>query len=277
MTDPNSIKEEPDYRIALGVEYDGSDFAGWQKQADPDLPTIQQQLESALSQIADSTIELTCAGRTDRGVHATGQVVHFDCEINRGDKAWVTGTNSLLPSTIRVKWSQQVRNDFHARFSALARRYLYLIYDGPIAPALLSRQLTHHRQKLDLEAMENAAVCLIGEQDFTSYQAAGCQSKSSHRCVHWLRVMRKNRFIVIDIQANAFLQHMVRNIVGMLFEVGEGERDPSWAGELLALKDRTAGGVTAPATGLYLVSVTYPEESGLPETELGPSFLQPFS
>lgn len=264
-------------RIALEVEYDGSHFAGWQKQANPQLPTVQGRLELALSKIADSPISLVCAGRTDRGVHATGQVVHFDCGIDRGVKAWVAGTNSLLSADIRVKCAQTMQADFHARFSATARRYCYLIYDAKVAPALLSSQITHVPYALNIEAMEQAAMCLIGERDFSSFRAAGCQSNTPNRCVHWLKVFRKNRYIVVDIQANAFLQHMVRNIVGMLLDVGKGDQNPDWAGELLEARDRTAGGVTAPANGLYLIRVTYPQEHQLPETEMGPSFLQPYS
>jgi len=273
----SASSNKPTFRIALEIEYDGSHFAGWQKQADPELPTVQQRMESALSKIADAPVSLICAGRTDRGVHATGQVVHFDCELDRGNKAWVIGANSLLPSSIRIKWAQLVANDFHARFSATARRYLYLLYDTKIAPALLVNQLTHVAQQLDIKAMDKAADYLLGENDFSSFQASGCQSKSSCRCIHWLKVARKNSYIIIDIQANAFLQHMVRNIVGMLLEVGRGDRNPSWAKELLQKQDRTAGGVTAPANGLYLIKVTYPEDFNLPGTDLGPSFLHPYS
>ncbi|MBL4820491.1 MAG: tRNA pseudouridine(38-40) synthase TruA [Gammaproteobacteria bacterium] len=272
----NNPEEKHTYRIALGVEYDGSHFSGWQKQAAPELPTVQRALEKALSRIADRPVALTCAGRTDKGVHATAQVVHFDCDIDRGSRAWETGTNSLLPPSVRVIWSKVVAEDFHARFKATARRYLYLLYDAPVAPALLADQLTYVNRQLDIERMHEAARHLIGEHDFSAYRAAGCQSRTPDRCIHLINVQRKNRYIVVDIQANAFLQHMVRNIVGMLLEVGRGERGPNWAGELLQSRDRTAGGVTAPAAGLYLVQVTYPEEYGLPQVELGPSFLRPY-
>ena len=275
MIESDSLNKS-DFRIALALEYDGSPYAGWQKQKDPELPTVQRKVETALSKIADRPVSLICAGRTDRGVHATGQVVHFECDIDRGSKAWVVGSNSLLPSSIRIKWAQLVSDDFHARFSAIARRYFYVIYDAEIAPALLYKQLTHIPRQLDIDAMNRAAKYLVGEKDFSSFQAAGCQSKTSYRCIHWLKVFRRNRYIVVDVQANAFLQHMVRNIVGMLFEVGTGTCKPSWAEELLHARDRTAAGVTASAYGLYLVQVTYPEDHKLPETELGPSFLQPF-
>jgi tRNA pseudouridine38-40 synthase len=264
-------------RIALGVEYDGSQFAGWQKQANPELPTVQFELEAALSKIADHPVTIVCAGRTDRGVHATGQVVHFDVKIDRGVKAWVKGSNSLLPASIAVKWAHAAGEDFHARFSATARRYLYVLYESTIVPALLNNQLSHTPVALDVELMAQAGQYLLGENDFSSFRAAGCQSKSPNRCIHWLKVARVNRFVVIDIKANAFLQHMVRNIAGMLLEVGGEGKPPQWAQELLLLRDRTAGGVTASPNGLYLIEVDYPDQFSLPESESIPSFLQPYS
>lgn len=265
------------HRIALGVEYDGSGFSGWQRQASPELPTVQAAVESALSSVADHAVSLICAGRTDSGVHATGQVVHFDCRVDRGQRAWVAGSNSQLPESVRIKWaSTPMPQEFHARFSATARRYLYLLYDANVAPAILVGQLTHTRAKLDLLAMQEAAQYLLGEQDFSSFRAAGCQSKTANRCVHWLTVQRRNNFIVIDVQANAFLQHMVRNIVGMLLDIGSGIKPPLWAKELLMAKDRTAGSATAGARGLYLVNVQYPQRFSLPQLALGPVFLQPY-
>ncbi|MEX2132247.1 MAG: tRNA pseudouridine(38-40) synthase TruA [Pseudohongiellaceae bacterium] len=263
-------------RIALGVEYDGSHFCGWQRQGSPQLPTVQGMLESALSKVADHPVKLHCAGRTDAGVHATGQVVHFDCRIDRGERAWIKGSNSQLPPTIRVVWAKPVSSDFHARFVATARRYLYILHCNPVASAIGTGQLTQITGPLNVAAMHATGQYLLGEQDFTAFQAAGCQSATANRCVHWLNVQNHHRFIVVDIQANAFLQHMVRNIVGMLLEVGTGRRPAEWSRELLEGRDRKLGAVTAPPDGLYLVKVTYPEAFALPELPLGPMFLQPY-
>ena len=271
-TSPNST-----VRVALEIEYDGHMFCGWQKQLAPQQPTIQASLERAISQVADQDVAIVCAGRTDRGVHATGQVIHFDAAINRGDKAWTAGVNSLLPAAIRVRRSRVVDDQFHARFSALSRRYLYVIYEAKIAPALLTHQLTHVQNELDVDAMYKAAQFLLGENNFSAFRAAGCQSRTPFRCVHWLNVKRNNRFVVIDIQANAFLQHMVRNIAGVLLAIGTHKQEPVWARELLLSRDRTRGAATAPASGLYLIEVNYPPQYQLSVSELGPCFLQPYS
>lgn len=263
-------------RIALGVEYNGRQFAGWQRQGAPELPTVQACLEEALAYIADHPVRVHCAGRTDAGVHATGQVVHFDCAIDRGERAWLRGTNSRLPDSIRVIWARPVAPEFHARFSALARRYLYLLYCNPVAPAIGSGLVTTVPWVLDVAAMHKAGQYLLGEHDFSAFQAAGCQSATPNRCVHWLRVYSHHRFVVVDVQANAFLQHMVRNLVGMLLQIGQGLRAPEWSRELLRGRDRTQGAVTAPADGLYLVQVTYPDAFGVPAAALGPAFLQPY-
>lgn len=260
-------------RIALCIEYDGAAFHGWQRQSSPSLLTVQDALESALSSVANTPIRTYCAGRTDRGVHATAQVIHFDTPVNRGEKAWVMGVNSLLPPSVRVQWARLMDERFHARFSALARRYRYVIYQHEVAPALLSRQLTHVRDTLDAESMQEAARHLIGEHDFSAFRAAGCQSNSPWRCVNRLTIHRSDHFLVIDIEANAFLQHMVRNIAGALIAVGKGEQHPGWPGELLSGRDRTRSAATASPCGLYLVSVTYPEEFELPVTSPGPCFL----
>lgn len=274
--DGQTADARPLYRFALEVEYDGSSYSGWQRQFSPQLPTVQGYLEEALSRVADAPITVFCAGRTDRGVHATGQVVHFESPVERSSKAWVLGTNSGLPVSIRVRWAQPVSVDFHARFSALARRYLYLIYEEDLLSTHLFGRATRVADSLNIEAMQQAGRLLEGEHDFSAFRAAGCQSNSPWRCVHWLRVLHHHRFIVVDIQANAFLQHMVRNIVGMLLEVGKGAREPDWAGELLSGRDRTAGAMTAPAHGLYLVRASYPGQFNLPESSLGPLFLQPY-
>lgn len=272
-----SALESLPYRIALGVEYDGAAFHGWQRQGSPALPTVQARLETALSAIANHPVSLVCAGRTDTGVHGTGQVVHFDCMSDRGEKAWLRGTNSLLPLSLRVQWARAVPATFHARFSALSRRYLYVIYDSPVETALLASHLTHTREYLNIEAMHEAGQALLGEQDFTSFRAAGCQSRTPFRNLMHLGVSRHHRFIVLDIKANAFLQHMVRNIAGTLMEIGSGRRPVSWARVVLDARDRTVAAKTASPDGLYLAAVQYPEEFLLPELPLGPAFLQPFA
>jgi len=260
-------------RVVLGIEYDGSTFCGWQQQLSPSLPTVQQTLQQALSQVADEPVTLICAGRTDRGVHATAQVVHFDCAKFRELKAWVRGGNSLLPATVRVKWALNQHADFHARFSATARRYRYLIYEAKVASAILANKVTHVRSRLDVEAMHLAVQSLLGEHDFSAYRAAGCQANTAHRHITRASVSRRGAFIVLDLQANAFLQHMVRNIAGVLLEIGSGAADTDWAGQLLATKDRSQGGVTAAPDGLYLVGVSYPESFNLPSLAPGPDFL----
>lgn len=250
-------------RIALGVEYDGAGYSGWQKQKSPQQETVQQYLESALSKIADQQIVVTCAGRTDAGVHATCQVVHFDSDIDRGDKAWTEGVNSLLPKSIRVRWSAQQDQDFHARFSALSRRYLYLIYRRDTESAMLHGKVTYTRRELNADAMHTAAQHLLGERDFSSFRAAGCQSKTAMRNVMHANIYRQGGFLIFDVQANAFLQHMVRNIMGTLMQVGRGEQSPDWVAQLLSLKDRTLAAQTAPPDGLYLTAVEYPSNCGL--------------
>lgn len=260
-------------RIALSLEYDGAAFSGWQKQLSPMLATIQYELETALGKIADHPVSVICAGRTDAGVHATCQVVHFDTQVDRGEKAWIVGTNSLLVKSVRVLTATRVATDFHARFSALSRRYNYVILQRKIAPAILYKRVTHVAQELDIAAMNTAAQALLGEQDFSSFRAAGCQSKTPFREVTRANVTRQGAFIILDIQANAFLQHMVRNIVGSLLEIGQGRRAPEWLGELLARRDRTAAAMTAPPDGLYLVSVGYPDKFQLPLRLAMPGFL----
>lgn len=260
-------------RIALQVEYDGTVYSGWQKQHSPLLPTLQGEVEKVLSQIADQPITVTCAGRTDAGVHATCQVVHFDCNIDRGTDAWVKGSNSLLPGTIRVLWARTVTEEFHARFSATARRYNYVICQRKIAPAILVQRITHIRASLDVAAMNVAAGYLVGENDFSSFRAAGCQSQSPHRHVMQANVCRRGAFIILDIKANAFLQHMVRNIVGALLEIGRAKQSPDWIQTLLTAKDRTQAATTAAPDGLYLVEVSYPRHFNLPVTYALPSFL----
>lgn len=258
-------------KIALGIEYDGSCYYGWQRQLEVD--SVQQKLEQALSQVANEPISVHCAGRTDSGVHATGQVVHFETTANRKDVAWTMGVNANLPSDIAVRWVKTVKEDFHARFSATARRYRYIIYNRRYRPAILGRGLTHYHLPLDADSMHRAGQSLLGENDFTSFRAVQCQSKTPWRNVKHLQVSRMGDYIIVDIKANAFVHHMVRNIVGSLMEVGCGNQPEGWIAELLTLKDRSMAAATAKADGLYLVAVDYPAEFELPEVTLGPLFL----
>ncbi|MDF0535423.1 tRNA pseudouridine(38-40) synthase TruA [Shewanella yunxiaonensis] len=258
-------------RIALGVEYDGSGYFGWQKQAEVD--SVQGQLERALSIVANEPIELQCAGRTDAGVHATGQVVHFDTTAIRNDGAWTLGVNANLPDNIAVRWMKVVPEDFHARFSATARRYRYIIYNHNFRPGILRLGVSHYHGELDVAKMHEAAQYLLGENDFTSFRAVQCQSKTPFRNLHRISVSRQGMYVIVDVEANAFLHHMVRNIVGSLLEVGLGNQPVDWLGQLLALKDRTKAAATAKPHGLYLVHVTYPEHFNLPTVAAGPLFL----
>lgn len=244
-------------RIALGIEYDGTSFKGWQAQ--PNLYTVQGVVQQALSTVANENIFLFCAGRTDAGVHATGQVVHFDTHAKRHDDAWIWGTNSNLPPGVVVRWSRHVDYSFHARFKAYARRYQYVIYNHPIKPAILSNKVSWYYYPLDVDAMREAGVCLLGEQDFSSFRSSQCNSRTPMRNVIDFQIDRYNDYIVIEIEANAFLHHMVRNIVGSLLKVGSGLKPVEWMQSVLLAKDRKVAAETAPAAGLYLIQVRYPE------------------
>lgn len=261
--------ETPRRRIALGLEYHGGGYAGWQAQHDPELPTVQATLERALARVAARPVTTVCAGRTDAGVHAGAQVVHFDTDAERPLRAWVLGTNAWLPRDISVQWARVVPDDFHARFSAEYRCYRYLILSRPQRPALLAGAICHERHTLDAQRMHAAAQALLGERDFSAFRAAGCQSRTPMRRVERIAVERHGELIAIDIRANAFLLHMVRNIAGSLLVIGRGERAPEWMGELLVGGDRTQAGATAPAHGLYLVEVGYAARWGLPVAESG--------
>ena len=253
-------------RIALGLEYDGSRFHGFERQ--PDLRTVQGEVEAVLGRIAASPVRVLCAGRTDAGVHATGQVVHFDTGAHRPVQAWVRGTNTWLPPDVAVLWARYVGGGFHARFLALRRRYRYVIVNRSARPALLAGRAGWEYRPLDARLMHLGAQCLTGEHDFSSFRAAGCRAKHPVRRVHRIEVVREGERIVIDVHANAFLQHMVRNIVGTLLEVGAGERDPDWVASVLAARDRRVAGVTAAPCGLYLVGVDYSEATGIPAVPL---------
>lgn len=249
-------------RIALGVEYQGTGFCGWQIQEG--VRTVQDCLEQAIARVADHPVRTICAGRTDTAVHALGQVVHFDTEAQREPRAWVFGVNAHLPADAVVRWAQPVADDFHARFSARRRHYRYVILDSRIRPALLAGRVSWSYRSLDAERMDAAAAHLLGEHDFSSFRSYACQAKHPVRTIHRLDLARRGDLILMDVVANGFLHHMVRNIAGVLMEIGSGRRPVDWAREVLAERDRVRGGVTAPPDGLYFVAVEYPEEYGLP-------------
>lgn len=257
-------------RIALGIEYDGAPFWGWQSQ--PGGRTVQDVLESALEQIAGASVRVTAAGRTDTGVHAFGQVVHFDTEVDRPDSAWVKGVNSHLPAAIAVLWSARVVPDFHARFSAEARRYDYFLLNRPTRPAIHAARAGWFHMPLDVDAMRGAATHLIGKHDFSAFRSAECQAKSPVRTVASIQIDRSGDVLHFTLEANAFLHHMVRNIVGCLVYVGKGKYPPAWLGQVLAERDRALAAPTFSPHGLYLTRITYPQRFGLPDFAT-PNFL----
>jgi len=254
-------------KVAAVIQYRGSQFSGWQQQKH--VNSIQDHVESALSRVADHDIHVHCAGRPDSGVHALHQVIHFDTSSQRSEHSWVAGGNTYLSSDVCILWARQVEEDFHARYSAIRRSYRYIIHNRKIRPALNQDLVTWEFQPLDEGLMSKAATDLLGEHDFTSYRAAGCQSKVPVREVQKLAVFRIGEYIVIDITANAFLQHMVRNIAGVLMAIGSGKEKTNWAKQILEARDRTKGGVTAPANGLYLTHVEYPDKYIIPEPDTG--------
>ena len=253
-------------RIAFGVSYDGRAYHGWQSQ-ESELATVQDALEKAFSSVANQPIRIFSAGRTDACVHATGQVGHFDTTTLRTDHAWVFGANANLPQDISVTWAQEVSLGFHARFSALARRYQYVIYNHPIRPALFHHGVTWHRRALDVSRMQAAALHLLGTHDFSSFRGSSCQSRSPIRELQQLTIRRVGEMIILDVQANAFLMHMVRNITGVLLQIGAGLKPPEWAKEVLEARNRAVAGVTALPNGLYLAEVIYPELFELPKAD----------
>jgi tRNA pseudouridine38-40 synthase len=244
-------------RIALGIEYNGYGFYGWQAQRG--LPTIQGALENALGKVANESIMLHCAGRTDANVHATGQVVHFDTRAKRHIDAWIWGANTHLPPSISVRWAKAVDHQFHARFKAVSRRYRYVIFNHPIRPAILSHRASWHYYPLDIQRMRTAASCLLGEQDFSSFRSSQCNAASPMRNLTDFTIDRYGDYVVIEVEANAFLHHMVRNLVGSLLKVGAGFKDAGWLLEVLSARSRRVAAETAPADGLYLIKVLYPE------------------
>lgn len=259
-------------RIALGIEYNGQHFHGFQSQPH-DQQTIQETLEKALSSIADEAITLVCAGRTDAGVHATNQVIHFDTSAIRPEKAWLRGANTKLPLGISIRWMQKVIPEFHSRFSAKSRTYRYIIHNVKTPSALLRNFVTWDRRCFDLGAMQEASQYLLGEHDFSAFRAAQCQARNPIRFLQKLDIYAQGEFIIFEVQANAFLYHMVRNLVGVLTAIGAGGKPINWSESVLASRDRRCAGVTAPADGLYLVAVDYEDAFNLPLSPKGPYFL----
>ncbi len=250
------------YRIAMGIEYDGSPYLGWQSQREGE--TVQQNVERALSKVANHSVKIFCAGRTDTGVHANEQVIHFETTAYRKMYSWVSGCNTNMPRSICCLWATSVPEAFHARFSALKRAYRYTILNRSVRPALLNNYVSFVYQPLDEVRMRQAAQHLIGTHDFTSYRAVACQAKSPIRTLHKLDISRDGEFIHLDLLADGFLHHMVRNIAGVLIKIGSGEAEIGWSKQVLEHRDRRLGGVTAAPKGLSLKRIIYPEEFNLP-------------
>jgi len=242
-------------RIVLGLEYDGSEFCGWQSQAGGGA--VQDALESALSVVADAPTRVVCAGRTDAGVHALAQVVHFDTDAVRPDTAWVRGVNAHLPDSVAVRWAQPVSGEFHARFSARGRRYRYLLLNRAERPGLMARRVGWFHRPLDANAMAAAAVLLVGEHDFSAFRSIECQAKSPVKTLRRADVTRHGDLLVFEFEASAFLHHMVRNLVGTLVYVGKGAHSPEWVAAILAGRDRAHAAPTFEACGLYFAGVDY--------------------
>jgi len=249
-------------RLALGVEYDGTRFVGWQTQTNG--PSVQDELEAALARVANEPVRVICAGRTDTGVHATGQVVHFDTHARRKPHSWIMGANTYLRHDVNVLWAREVPKDFHARFSAISRSYRYLILNRHYRSALWRHRVAWVHTPLNEQAMHRAAQVLLGEHDFSAFRASGCQAKSPVRTISHIAVCRQGQVLELQISANAFLHHMVRNIAGSLIKIGAGEAAETWLGEVLAGRDRGRAGVTGLPEGLYLSEVRYDPRFKLP-------------
>jgi tRNA pseudouridine38-40 synthase len=260
-------------RVALCLSYNGANYHGWQAQKSG-ISTVQKFLEAALSKVANHPVTVVCAGRTDASVHASYQVIHFETTVKRSKRAWVFGCNANLPDDISVSWAGEVDFEFHARFSATSRRYHYLIYNHPIRPSSFNREMTWTHYPLDEKKMHKAAQFLVGRHDFSSFRAVGCQANSPVRSLEYVNVQRFSDMIMIDIKGNAFLHHMVRNIAGVLIDIGSGKQPINWCQEVLQFKDRTKAGITASPNGLYLTHVDYPIEFGIPMSTGAPSLIQ---
>lgn len=257
-------------RIALGVEYVGTNYSGWQSQINqPEVASVQGEIERAISLVASHSIKTTCAGRTDAGVHACGQVVHCDVVAQRDPHSWVHGCNRYLPRDIRVLWMREVPDSFCARRSATQRHYKYVIYNNPIRPSLLGNYVGWYHYSVKVDKMLQAAASWVGRHDFSSFRAAGCQSKTAVREVKMITIESRGEMIIIDIMADAFLYHMVRNMVGALLHIGSDKRPIEWARQVLEAKCRTKAGITAPPQGLYLNAVSYPEHLDIPQQRSG--------
>ncbi len=250
-------------RIAMGVEYNGSAYHGWQAQK-TETATVQAMLELAIATVADHPVRVFCAGRTDARVHGVGQVIHFDSDAQRTERGWLLGTNVNLPRDVNVTWVKPVSDDFHARFKAESRSYRYIILNRSARSSIWHDRAVWIHQPLDEGRMSDASQVLMGTHDFTSYRAIGCQAKSPVKTIHQLDITREGPRVMLDISADAFLHHMVRNIAGVLIAIGKGEREVSWSEEVLMHRDRSKGGVTAPPQGLYLMQVGYPSVYGIP-------------
>lgn len=249
-------------RIALGLQYDGTAYRGFQAQAG--LSTVQSALESALSQVANEPITVYCAGRTDAGVHATGQVVHFDTQAQRPDHSWWRGANTFLPPDIVVQWACPVPETFHARYQATSRRYRYIIANTRVPNALSARFSTWFNRPLNEARMHEAAQALLGTHDFSAFRAAECQAKNPIKTIEYANIIRQNDYVILDIKADAFLHHMVRNIIGTLLPIGAGDKPLNYLKEALESKDRTRAGMTAKPCGLSLIEINYPPNFNLP-------------
>lgn len=258
-------------RYAAIVQYQGADYCGFQRQKHS--PSVQQEIEAALSYVADRPVKIHCAGRTDTAVHASHQVIHFDTSAQRSGYSWVQGTNSQLPGSIALIWADGISSDFHSRFTARARTYRYVIDNSRSRPAIMANAVTWVKQPIDISLMQEACQYLLGEQDFSAFRASGCQSNSPCRNVHQANIYRLGQLVIFEITANAFLLHMVRNIVGSLLEVGLGRKQSLWISQLLSEGNRCNSAATAAPDGLYLVDVDYPAEFGLPTLPKGPVFL----
>ena len=249
-------------KIALSLEYNGTHFHGWQSQSSGRC--VQTEVERAISTVAAHPVTVVCAGRTDAGVHALQQIIHFETSATRSMRSWAMGANSVLPHDISVHWACEMSDHFSARYSAIARTYQYVIYNYPMRPGVFHGQVSWYFYPLDITRMQAAADYLIGEHDFNAYRAQGCQSRSSVREVHSIDLKRVGHEIIVTIKANAFLYHMVRNIIGVLLQIGRGDQAPIWAKEVLESRRRVEAGVTASPYGLYLMQVDYPPEFTLP-------------
>lgn len=260
------------------IAYNGALFHGWQYQKhQPEANTLQAALQQAISSVADEEVSVVCAGRTDAGVHASGQVIHFETHATRSTYSWWMGINANLPPGISVEWINQAEEGFHARFSAYARRYFYVIVNTQVRPALQADQLSWWRYPLDVVPMQQAANSLVGEWDFSAFRARDCQAKSAVKQLHHFRIIRSGDLIIADVQANAFLYHMVRNLMGVLIPIGQGTADVSWAAQVLAGRDRRQAGITAPPHGLYFAKAYYPACYQVSQQRFFPRFLSALS